>query len=88
MFVYGPGKDVYISDAVFDSNGEQPFEKNIQDLMEKTLKGRVPSETVVLDIGANIGFFPLSFLSKFPKASVYAFEPHPYCFEQLQKYKQ
>ena len=82
MFVYGPGKDVYISDAVFDSNGEQPFEKNIQDLMEKTLKGRVPSETVVLDIGANIGTHALHLASK--GYLVHAFEPSSENFNMLK----
>ena len=82
MFVYGPGKDKYISDAVFDSNGEQPFEKNIQDLMEKTLKGLVPSQKVVLDVGANIGTHALHLASK--GYLVHAFEPSSENFNLLK----
>ena len=42
----------------------------------------------VIDIGANIGFFSLALLARFPKARIFAFEPHPYCFEQLHIYKE
>lgn len=42
----------------------------------------------VIDIGANIGYFSLALLARTPKARIFAFEPHPYCFEQLQAYKE
>lgn len=43
---------------------------------------------VIVDIGANVGFFSLATYSKFPKAKIYAFEPHPYCFKIMQNYNQ
>lgn len=45
------------------------------------------SNPVVIDIGANVGFFSLAAFSKLPKAKIYSFEPHPYCFEVLSNYK-
>lgn len=40
----------------------------------------------VIDVGANIGYFSLSFLAKYPQAKVYGFEPHPYCFTLLEDF--
>lgn len=37
----------------------------------------LPAEGVFLDIGANIGLFAVFFARYFPKAKVFAFEPHP-----------
>lgn len=42
---------------------------------------------VIVDIGANVGFFSLAAYSKFPKAKIYAFEPHPYCFKIMENYR-
>ena len=44
-------------------------------------------EITVVDIGGNVGFFSLMIFSKFPKAKVFSFEPHPYCYGILEKYK-
>ncbi len=41
----------------------------------------------IIDIGANVGFFSLAAFFKFPNAIVYAFEPHPWCYNQLQQYQ-
>lgn len=46
----------------------------------------VPPE-IVLDIGANVGYFSLFMLSTFPKARVFAFEPMPQNFKLLSTYK-
>lgn len=43
---------------------------------------------VVIDIGANVGFFGLYILSKYPKAKVLGFEPMPFNYSQLQKYQE
>ena len=51
MFLYGAGKDIYISDAAFNSNGTKTFEMHIQQLMYQQLKGRTPNETTIIDIG-------------------------------------
>ncbi len=42
---------------------------------------------VVVDIGANVGYFSLYMLSRFPRARVFAFEPMPFNFQQLQRYQ-
>lgn len=42
---------------------------------------------VVIDIGANVGYFSLFILNKFPQAKVFSFEPMPVNFKLLNKYK-
>ncbi|MBD2699502.1 FkbM family methyltransferase [Spirosoma sp. BT702] len=42
-----------------------------------TLVRELPPSPVVLDIGANAGFFPIQLLSKIDKAIIYAYEPVP-----------
>lgn len=50
-------------------------------------KGLLTKENpIVIDIGANVGFFSFYVLSKHPKAKVFAFEPFPPNFELLQHY--
>jgi FkbM family methyltransferase len=39
----------------------------------------------ILDIGANIGRFAATANAVFPKATIYAFEPLPDCYEKTQK---
>lgn len=46
------------------------------------------SNPVVVDIGANVGYFSLYMLSRFPRACVFAFEPMPFNFQQLQRYQE
>ena len=46
------------------------------------------SKPVVIDIGANVGFFSLFMFTKFPDASVFAFEPIPKNYDQLKWYKE
>ena len=43
-------------------------------------------ELTIVDIGANVGYFSLYALYKFPKAKEFSFEPMPFCFHQLQQY--
>lgn len=45
----------------------------------------VPPRPVVIDVGANAGFFSLFAASRFPGAAVYAFEPMPANFGQLSR---
>lgn len=42
---------------------------------------------IAIDIGANVGYFSLNFFSKYPKATIIAFEPIPNNFELLKSYK-
>ncbi|WP_460951376.1 FkbM family methyltransferase [Spirosoma daeguense] len=41
------------------------------------LARELPDSPVILDIGANAGFFPIQLLSKIQKATIYAYEPVP-----------
>jgi FkbM family methyltransferase len=62
------------------------FFGNYEGQLQKIIKQRVSSGDIVLDIGANIGFFSL-FLSKTvgSKGKVYAFEPIPKTFDICKK---
>lgn len=52
-------------------------------------KNPIRSERPVsIDIGANAGYFSLSFFSKYPKATILAFEPIPKNFDLLKSYKE
>jgi FkbM family methyltransferase len=69
--------------------GIMPIFKEIfmEDLYEiDFLKKRLPADPVIVDVGANVGFFSLFMASQFPKASIYAFEPLPGNFKHLQKH--
>lgn len=47
----------------------------------------LPDEGIVLDIGANIGVMSYYLANGFPRREVYAFEPIPYNFDNLQRIK-
>ena len=41
------------------------------------LAGHLPARPVVIDVGANAGFFCIQLLSKLPEVTIYAYEPIP-----------
>jgi FkbM family methyltransferase len=43
-----------------------------------------PSNPVIADIGANIGYFCESFLEVYPECELHAYEPHPDNLEELK----
>jgi len=45
----------------------------------------VPKKAIIIDIGANVGFFTLFAVSNYPSARVYSFEPVGANFVQLKK---
>ena len=49
------------------------------------LANRIPPCPVVIDIGANAGYFSLFAASRFANARIYAYEPIPSNFEQLMR---
>lgn len=75
-----------------DKNMLGPFRENfLDDIYFRYIPNTIYEnnfEPVVIDIGANVGFFSLATFSKFPKAKVYSFEPHPYCFNVMSNYQQ
>jgi FkbM family methyltransferase len=48
----------------------------------------VRHDPVILDCGANIGFATLYFKFRWPAARIISFEPHPGCFQLLQRHVQ
>ncbi len=42
---------------------------------------------VIVDIGANAGFFSLFMFSQYPDATIYSFEPMPFNFQVLAGYQ-
>jgi FkbM family methyltransferase len=58
-------------------SGEQHF---IQKVLPTIVYSELP---VFIDVGANIGNYSASLLKRFPRAKVYAFEPHPDNFTRL-----
>ena len=45
------------------------------------------TQPVIIDLGANVGFFSLAAFSKFPKAKIFSIEPHPYCVRMMKDYQ-
>jgi FkbM family methyltransferase len=68
-----PFKESFFDNIYFDGF---PPEKSLTDA------------PVVIDIGANVGFFSLNIFSKYPQAKVIAFEPMPFNYAQLLDYHQ
>ena len=50
----------------------------------KETYGVNPSNPVIADIGANIGYFSESFLEIYPECKLHAYEPHPNNLEELR----
>ena len=46
---------------------------------------RLPHKPVILDIGANIGMFSLSYASIFKDAEIHCFEPVPFIYKYLKQ---
>jgi FkbM family methyltransferase len=64
----------------------QTFKEIFMDECYMAGMGRiVPENPTILDIGANAGYFSLFALSRFPGARVFAFEPLPANFRQLER---
>jgi FkbM family methyltransferase len=79
-------------EIVVPKNMMGPFRENFFDRVyfkgfpQEIQQGKPPE--IVLDIGANIGFFSLSVFAEYPNSKIYAFEPHPYNFKLLKGRKE
>jgi FkbM family methyltransferase len=49
-------------------------------------KNHLGTNPVIIDVGANVGYFSLFSLVRYPKARVFSFEPMPVNYKLLQKY--
>ncbi|MGE0207443.1 MAG: FkbM family methyltransferase [Candidatus Babeliales bacterium] len=58
---------------------------NKQTLNRPLLKNYVPENAIIVEAGAHKGRDTLKLHALFPHAHIYAFEPVPYLYEQLQK---
>jgi len=50
-----------------------------------TLVRQLPAKPVIIDIGANVGFFGIQLLSKIEAATIYAYEPMPANVQMLHE---
>lgn len=69
-----------------------PFRENFFDDLyfakfPDSVLARLNGHPTMLDVGANVGFFALAAFTKFPKAKIFSFEPHPYCIGELDNYR-
>lgn len=66
---------------------EQDSEKGIQSVLdgEYDIPGLAFDAPVILDIGANIGAFSVWAAERFPNATIFAYEPNPQTFSDLEE---
>jgi len=80
-FVYFDGKKIFY-DSKYGLAGYQGIicrhRRLIKDIAD------VKSAKVIVDVGANVGFFSMLCRELYPKASIYAFEPIPKTFSCLE----
>jgi len=57
----------------------------IEDCYRVGSTGGIPEHPIVVDIGANVGFFSLFAASRFPGVRIFAYEPVPKNFSQLTR---
>lgn len=64
---------------------ESFFDEIYSRKLPDTILENKEKEIIVVDIGANVGYFSLFMFSQFPKARIYAFEPMPYNYKLLDQ---
>ena len=68
-----------------DDNVVNTYPKNISPMFLWMQKLNLPKKPKILDIGANIGMFSLSYASIFKGAEIHSFEPVPFIYNYLCK---
>ncbi len=80
-FVYFDGRKVFY-DSKYGLAGYQRINCSHRKLIKDI--GNIKDAELILDIGANVGFFSKLCRELFPKAKIYAFEPVPKTFSCLE----
>ncbi len=73
---------------VFYTNNIQQTIPIISEIFKYKVYGDLaglPSDAIIIDVGAYVGTFALYAAQKYPQATIYAFEPEPSNFKTLQK---
>ena len=78
------GKSITVKRQMFPPFKEIFFDRVYLKNLPETLKSM--KDPVVIDVGANVGFFSLFALLQFPKARIYSFEPMPFNYKVLKEY--
>ena len=63
-----------------DDNAVDIYPRDISQMFLWMQKLNLPKKPIILDIGANIGMFSLSYASIFKEAEIHSFEPVPFNF--------
>lgn len=53
--------------------------------MLKSISALGLNPATIIDVGGNVGQFSVAAKKTFPSARLFAFEPHPHCYEKLRK---
>ena len=68
-----------------DSSTIESYPHDISPMFRWMQYLELPQESTILDIGANIGMFSLSYASMFKKAEIHCFEPVPFIYNYLNQ---
>lgn len=68
-----------------DVSGVDTYPEDISQMFHWMKQLNFPSRPTLLDVGANIGMFSLSYASMFKDAEIHSFEPVPFIYKYLKK---
>ena len=68
-----------------DDMGVDTYPKDISPMFRWMQTLRLPPSPTILDIGANVGLFSLSYARMFKKAKIHAFEPVPFIYDLFKE---
>lgn len=75
------GQKIVLSDV----DAIDPYQEDISQMFRWMQNLELPQNSTILDIGANVGMFSLSYASMFKKAEIHCFEPVPFIYKYLRK---
>ena len=68
-----------------DVSGVETYPEDISRMFHWMKQLNFPSKPTILDVGANIGMFSLSYASMFKDPEIHSFEPVPFIYKYLKK---